>query len=430
MPKFPTRNKVNYASQMLYTSFDATGCHFTNHTGDPLDQFRNTHWTEVNGGNQVRQLHRVQAVNHSFQTNFVDINEYGQLARRDKTYLQTPDVTIDFEYCLADGYNEQVAGFVIDGSNPALMRHINYENRLFGQNFFVLQGPDGYDIINSNLDNFAGDIGVVGVGNAYLSQYAVTAEVGSLPKARMSFEAANMRSYTNFKNQPVPSLNFKNECLNANVNFSIPDTYESFLYEHLKGIDDIDYKPGSVGVGPSDLRISLDGGGHLSKQLSSINDYSDGSAHIQGFTINATLGSTKLNRIGTSLEFSRSYNFPMRIEVQVRALLANLRSASSLCDLFQHKRHNLVLLIEDPRSVCECDGTLKQEHLRMAYYIKGAVLDTEAFSSAVGDNKVVDLNFHCQVGGPEDQNNGMFIFGSSYFPDRPRIVSWGRPIFT
>ena len=129
MPKFPTRNKVNYASQMLYTSFDATGCHFTNHTGDPLDQFRNTHWTEVNGGNQVRQLHRVQAVNHSFQTNFVDINEYGQLARRDKTYLQTPDVTIDFEYCLADGYNEQVAGFVIDGSNPALMRHINYENR-------------------------------------------------------------------------------------------------------------------------------------------------------------------------------------------------------------------------------------------------------------------------------------------------------------
>tara|TARA_Y100000356_G_scaffold64546_1_gene52817 strand:- start:948 stop:1154 length:207 start_codon:yes stop_codon:yes gene_type:complete len=64
----------------------------------------------------------------------------------------------------------------------------------------------------------------------------------------------------------------------------------------------------------------------------------------------------------------------------------------------------------------------------MAYYIKGAVLDSEGFSSAIGDNKVVDLNFHTQIGGPEDRDNGLFIYGASFIADRPRLVSWGDPL--
>jgi hypothetical protein len=181
-------------------------------------------------------------------------------------------------------------------------------------------------------------------------------------------------------------------------------------------------------VGPGDLRITLDNAGYLSKNTSSFNDYSNGEAHIQGFTINVPMGNTKLSRIGTDLEFVRSYNYPSRIDIQVRALMGDLREAQGLCELFTTDKHNLVLIIQDPRSVCNRGGVLQQDQMKMAYYIKGAVLDSESFGLAIGDNKVVDLNFHAQISGPDDLNNGLFIFGSSFFADRPRILSWGDPL--
>jgi hypothetical protein len=426
--KSPTRHRVNYASELLYSCFNATGYHFANHESDDCDDFRNRHWNDLDGGNQVRQLHRVQSINHSFQTNFIDINEYGRSARIDKTFLETPNVTLDFEYLLADGYNEQVCGFIIDGETPALAKHMLSNDRMHGQNFFIVQVPDGHDVINSNLDKFGDNVGVIGIGNAHLSQYALTAEVGSAPRARFSFEGSNIKSYKGFKNLPIPSFNFQKGYSEQDIKFSIPDTYESFVYEKLNGVEDIVYEPGSVGVGPGDLRITLDNAGYLSKHTSSLNDYSNGEAHIQGFTINVPMGNTKLSRIGTDLEFVRSYNYPSRIDIQVRALMGDLREAQGLCELFKTDKHNLVLIIQDPRSVCDRGGVLQQDQMKMAYYIKGAVLESEGFELAIGDNKVVDLNFHAQISGPDDLDNGLFIFGSSFFADRPRILSWGDPL--
>ena len=45
------------------------------------------------------------------------------------------------------------------------------------------------------------------------------------------------------------------------------------------------------------------------------------------------------------------------------------------------------------------------------YTLKGAKLDSEEFSSDIGSNKTVTLNFSAQVGGPQDSNNGLFMNG-------------------
>mgnify|MGYP001382358610 FL=1 len=39
------------------------------------------------------------------------------------------------------------------------------------------------------------------------------------------------------------------------------------------------------------------------------------------------------------------------------------------------------------------------------------MLDSESFSSAIGDNKTVDLTFSTQIGGPEQEGVGVFISG-------------------
>lgn len=48
-----------------------------------------------------------------------------------------------------------------------------------------------------------------------------------------------------------------------------------------------------------------------------------------------------------------------------------------------------------------------------AYHIKQAKLDSQEFSSGIGDNKSVTLNFSAQVGGPGQNNVGFFMSGVS-----------------
>ena len=47
----------------------------------------------------------------------------------------------------------------------------------------------------------------------------------------------------------------------------------------------------------------------------------------------------------------------------------------------------------------------------MVIDFKKAVLDSESFSSAIGDNKTVDLTFSTQIGGPEEAGVGVFVSG-------------------
>ena len=54
--------------------------------------------------------------------------------------------------------------------------------------------------------------------------------------------------------------------------------------------------------------------------------------------------------------------------------------------------------------------------------VKGARLESETFSNTLGDNQTVDI-FSCQIGGGNDNSNGLFLYGTyplfrniKYFP--------------
>lgn len=136
MKKRPrNRHRVIYQNQFLYTSWDAVNSHFNNGIEyDTDNQQRNIHWSEVNG-NLVRQLHRIQSVDYGFKRNTTFLNQFGSLGRFGSVDISSPDVFLDFEYLLADGYNEQALGFITDGNTNALSKQIMHDMS-FGQNFF------------------------------------------------------------------------------------------------------------------------------------------------------------------------------------------------------------------------------------------------------------------------------------------------------
>jgi hypothetical protein len=423
------RNAVKYGSEFLYTSFNATGYHFnTNVAQDPNGELRNVPSTECSG-NLIQQLHRIQAMDYGFSANYKDINEFGKMARVAAVASETPEVTVNFEYFLSDAYNEQALGFIVDGEHQALHNHISMEGRM-GCNLFLTTMPEGHDVVNADLDNEAERITVIGVGNAFLNQYAVMVEVGSIPKARMSFDAFNIRSYKGISNLPLPSANPRDYCFNEDIRFSIPDTYQSFVYKKVKNRHEIVYHEAAGALSPGNVRLSLDDGGLFAKTSDELGVLHNGAAQIQGFTLNVPLGNTKLTRLGSYFEFGRAINFPSTMEVEVKAWVADLKGNTSTHELFKcpTQKFNLVLLLEDCRGILECDETLKPLHTNMAYYIKGATLDQESFESNISDNKVVTLKFSAPVASLDDVDHGLFIFGKSHFPDRPKILAFGQPL--
>ena len=131
------RPRVIYQTEALYTSLDATGYHFADSTHNDSDcNLRNLDHTGCSG-NLVRQLHRIQSVDFDYKINWTNVDQYGQGARLDFMMLTTPDITLDFEYLLADGYNEQLMGFVVDGEHQSLRNHIYDYNRKVGSNFGI-----------------------------------------------------------------------------------------------------------------------------------------------------------------------------------------------------------------------------------------------------------------------------------------------------
>jgi hypothetical protein len=427
--KQPRRHRVIYQNEFLYTSLDATGYHFNGQVKyNPDCNQRNIHRTECSG-NLVRQLHRIQGANYGFSVSYKNANEFGKISHIARTMVDTPEVTFDFEYFLADGYNEQALGFIIDGEKQALSNHLTMGDRV-GQNFFIVQAPEGHDVVNMNLGAYGDDVKVVGLGNAFLSQYAVMVEVGSTPKARVSYECFNLRSYEGVCNLPIPAIDPNSACPLSDVRFSIPDTYQSFVYEQMKAKEQFVFQEGAGALQPGNVRLSLDDGAFMSITPNDVMKYHEGSAHIQGFTINAPLGTTKLNRLGNFYEYSKAINFPVVISIEIQALVSELKDNRSVSSLFScpSSKHDLVLLIEDCRAAKECDGQLQPLHTNMAFYIKGAVLDEESFESNVTDSKVVNIRFSAPIGGADDDTAGLFIYGKSFLPDKPKILAWGQPL--
>jgi len=156
------------------------------------------------------------------------------------------------------------------------------------------------------------------------------------------------------------------------------------------------------------LKLGTNGRASLMERLPSadpIADYNAGSCHIQNFSIDLPVGRTPLQRLGTPYGYTRVIDFPVTITVSCSAILADLKDGNVADLLFEYENHDLEFTLREPHPYGIGD-------IAMKYIVKGAQLESESFSSSIGDNKTVDLTWTAQVGGPEDKQRGIQIVGS------------------
>ena len=148
---------------------------------------------------------------------------------------------------------------------------------------------------------------------------------------------------------------------------------------------------------PGDITVSLeDFDGDTIVDLTG----ADG-AHVQSVSLSLPLSRSPLDRLGSRFPFAREVDFPVNVTMSVSAIL-NETTAMNLATKLQAGVQTATVTLKDENSVNA-----------MIWTLKGAQVDSESFSSAIGSNQTVDLTISAQVGSPSDSNAGLYASGNS-----------------
>jgi len=360
------RNRVIYQSEALYVS---SGLNST-----------------TSGAHA--QLERVQSANYNFSISRQDINQYGQLSRIDSIVLEPPTVGLDFTYYLTDGFNERALGFyVATGSQNSGNFPSGHMTAQSGQNFYITTVAEGADATGVTAIN-----SVIGVGNAFLSNYSLDLAVGSLPTVSVSMEGSNINSVTGTTITGGAISGISSPAISPSSGTSLG----------LTGV----LKPANTGYSaisalrPGDITISLSSFNNTG--ISDLGPESE-AIHIQSASLAIPLSRTPLQRLGTKFAYARAVDFPVKATLSVKAIVNEVVATDLSNILNDGVQKDISLTLKGP------DGTTN----KMIWILKGCTLDSESFSSSIGSNKSVDLSFSTQIGGPNDTAHGILVSGAN-----------------
>jgi len=388
-------------------------------------------------GTIIKQLKRVQSANYGFTVNRQDVNQFGHSARLDSIIVESPTVNLDFSYYLLDGYNERMLEFVTDATTNTLSGMLTPELYQAGNNFFIMTTPEARDAVggdvNLNEDNQENSKSVISLGNGYVTDYSVDISVGSIPTASVTVEGMNIKSDFGTTGNDLPSVDMRNgsaisraweDGVKGNAYdggctglFSLPAADKAYTGCNGEDKDVAALRPGDVvlDLGNSSLLSkSVEGNGNVPVV---------GSSHVQSVSVSVPLGRTTLQRLGSTFGFSKALDLPLSVTMNVNALVADMKEGNMLDLLCDCETLDVGVTVYDP----ECNGcTTKDGQIAMKYELKGARLESENFSSSIGDNKSVDLVFTAQVGGADDMKNGLYISGkeASSNPNGGKPPAW------
>lgn len=387
------RNRVIYQSEALFVSPNSTGYHFSGENKAGISMANGvlgiggTHVRD--SGNMVSQLSRVQSANYSFTINRTDINEFGRLARIDALITESPTVSLDFTYYPIDGKNEALLKFETDGVTNCIKNHLN---DTVGSNFFIQTTAEGTDVAgNADADSTKTTIGL---GNGFLSDYTFDASVGSIPTASVTIEGFNMKADQGVTGNNIPAVTLEDGAPISNIQYSLPSGSTG---DH-----------GLAALRPGDLKLLFPQDSALITNTSGENGGT--AAHVQSVSFNIPMSRTPIERLGSVFPYVRVPDVPLNASFTINALVADIGTGNLAVLIDNEQKQELTVEMTNPADSSKT----------MSFTIKGALLDSESFSSDIGGNKTVDLTFTTQVGGPEDTENGVFMSGmydTNYLPD-------------
>ncbi len=452
------RNRVIYQSQALFIAPSSTGYHMQTglkNEDRSVNAVGNTNWTGVTGittadgaggighpstelvlnRSLLEPLHRVQSANFNFTINRQDINEFGKLARLDSIVMESPTVGLDFNYYITDGGNERKMGFNLPTNNSGTAGiPANPNNRLNatsyawtgdgcisgysalsgliedtqGNNYFIVTSKEGIDVQGDSVVSTANAFDIIAIGNGFISDYSIDASVGAIPTASVTVEAFNIRADTTISGGGAGQF----------TGNYIPGVNDTDGQQVFNGYEFDGGTINTTGIGgdaitalrPGDLLLEFIDASEDETLATAYDGFTvlsgDGKAHIQSFGVTVPMSRTILGRLGNTFGYARVIDLPMNIDVSVSAIVSELKANNLFERLASPNKMDFRLTMR--RSA----GTGEQGADALVIDVKGARLEGESYSSSIGDNETVDITFSTQLGGSNDQANGIIMRGS------------------
>ena len=352
--------------------------------------------SEVSGV-EATQLQRVDTFSYDVDIagSRVDIREFGKLARIGTIVNSDLTANASVGYLLTDGENEHHLGFEIknsieapfDGVTQAISGMLTEDGDLRERNLFAVTVGEGLDAFDTNSWSDRTQHDVVGIGNAFATDYSLEISVGEIPRADVTFEANNLVYYTG------TSSGLYNPSINAS-NGQAADTGQVALPIPSTGNSTVDV------VRPEQVVLDLESNTDLG-----IGGASLATIHPQSVSLSVPLARENLNEIGKPFAYAKPLTFPIDVTLSVSAIAAN-QTEGSIATLLtgcagQEKRGISVKLFD------RC-GT---NDLKFGYLLKDAVLDSTSNSQDLDGNETVDLQFSAQIGGATTVDEGIFFTG-------------------
>ena len=430
------RNRVIYQSQALFIAPSATGIQVSGTTGPNVGITLSPTITNptntgelASGISLLKKMDRIQNCNFNFSINRQDINEFGKLARIDSIVMETPTVGLDFSYYVTDGYNERLMGFNVtgfksDGSTFIDTSVVNGAQAisgllsdLQGNNYYILTVDEGEDVVGGNLTP---NSTIIALGNVFISEYGFDASVGAIPTVSVTLEAFNIKSDASEVPKTLSSVGSLGDGgadivtitgispaidLFANPATKLTNVKNGYKLDISRnftgaiglapGVNFTGFTTGTSAVSalrPGDIQLILPS----SEGLTNLS-----TAHIQSFQFTLPLSRTVLQRLGNTFGFARVIDVPINMDLSMSAIVSELRNENLFDILASPTKQDFTIALKDSNG-----------NRKIAYTIKGAILQGETYSENIGDNQTVDLTYTVQIGGANDTTAGLFMSGS------------------
>lgn len=372
MPK----NRIISQSEAVYVSTGASA------TGYMLWPGGTGH---TNGGagtvNGLKQLHRIQSANYSANVTRTDINQFGQLSALDRIILQSPTVSLSLDYLVANAYNAGVLGFTVDGT--AGMASGILTKSQDEKNYFISTVREGEDAINNN--DASSTKFTIGIGNGFITNFTAAGSVGNFATESVTIEGLNLATYIGATGLAspaiVPSGGFRVSALGPN-NFSIPQA--------ISGVDG-----GVSAIRPGDISVTL---------TDPVLGPSVSDMKIQSYSLSVPLSRTPLEKLGSPFSFSKELQFPIQATLSIEAELGDMVTGDISSLYCNDTEQGINITLRKP----QCGGG---GPIAVQYIITGAKLESQSYTSQIGQNKRVSLQYVTTIGGPNDNQHNVKISG-------------------
>jgi len=351
-------------------------------------------YTGANSGwNMLNSLSRLQNLSTSYDLPKREMVQLGQMGAFSREIIDPPVVKMSFNYLLTNGVNEYRLGFPINGSTAFLSGILSSNSS--DMSYYQMIQNEGVDA--DGATNILG-VWTEAIGNGYISEIGFKAAVGGVAEGSVSIEGANYYVYSGVSGF-IPSVDPVLGTPNTTWQFALP------LPE--TGQDTLSNQPTVLKYGDITLNMGSLTGTNAGPGVLWNNDiYGDSACHLQSFDISVPLNLEAINELGSKFPYARRPRPPINIKLKISAIMADYQTGNLANYLAQCGGQEFPIYI----NFNSCSGTVKANV--MNFQFNGASLDSQDFSVAIGNKKMVNASFTIPVGAYNDPTHNFFFSGS------------------